>query len=64
MTYQLQYARGGTNFASPTSAAVTASSKAYTYSELNTIALNNGFTASTNGNMEFRVVATSGTEIV
>jgi len=60
VTYQLQYARGGTNFASPTSETVTASSKAYTFSQINTIALNKGLTASTSGNMEFRAVATNG----
>lgn len=57
--YQLQYAKGGTNFAAPTSSVVTSFSKTYTQLDLNKIALGYGTTPGADGLVEFRVKATN-----
>lgn len=57
--YQLQYAEGGTNFASPTLVDVTSLSKSFNQFELNKIALSNGVTAASKGPVDFRIKATN-----
>ncbi len=59
ITYQLQYAKGGTNFASPTSVSVSSLSKIFTVRELNLLAQAVGIAAATTGNVDFRVKATN-----
>jgi SusE outer membrane protein len=58
-TYQLQHAKAGTSFATPTSADVAGFSKSFTHLELNSIALGYGVAPSIAGNVEFRVKATN-----
>jgi starch-binding outer membrane protein SusE/F len=58
-TYQLQYAAGGTDFASPTTIDVTSFSHSFNQSELNKIALANGVTAGEEGPVDFRIKATN-----
>ncbi|MBI1769374.1 MAG: SusE domain-containing protein [Bacteroidetes bacterium] len=57
--YQLQYAKNGTSFASPTSFDVTAFTKSYTQLDLNKIALGYGTAAGAEGKVDFRVKATN-----
>ncbi len=59
ITYQLQHAKGGTSFATPTSIDVTGLSKSLTHLELNNIALGYSIAPSVAGNVEFRVRATN-----
>ena len=59
ITYQLQHAKVGTSFATPTIVAVTGFSKSFTHLELNAIALGYGIAPSVAGNVEFRVKATN-----
>jgi hypothetical protein len=58
-TYQLQYAKGGTSFASPTNVDITAFSKSFTHFELNKIALAYGIGAGAAGPVDFRIKATN-----
>jgi len=64
-TYQLEYAKGGTDFASPVIVPMTSLTKTYTQFELNKLALELGIQAGTEGDVDFRVKATneSGTEM-
>jgi hypothetical protein len=57
--YQLQYAKGGTSFASPTSSAVTTFSKSYSQLDLNKIALGYGVAGGSAGTVDFRIKATN-----
>jgi hypothetical protein len=57
ITYQLQYAKGTTSFATPITIDVTGLAKSFTHLELNTIALGYGIASSVAGNVEFRVKA-------
>jgi hypothetical protein len=57
--YQLQYAKGGTNFLAPTSTVVTAFSKTYTQLDLNKLALGFGTVPGADGLVDFRVKATN-----
>jgi hypothetical protein len=58
-TYQLQYAKGGTSFATPTSVDMTSFSKSFTHFELNKIALAFGMAAGVAGPVDFRIKATN-----
>lgn len=58
-TYQLQYAKGGTSFASPTNVDVTSFSKSFTHFELNKIAMAYGIAAGAAGSVDFRLKATN-----
>lgn len=58
-TYQLQYAKGSTSFASPVSTAVSGFSLVYTQSDLNKIALGVGGLPNVATPVDFRVVATN-----
>ncbi len=55
--YQLQYAKGGTSFATPTSSAVTSYTQSYTQLDLNKIALGYGVAGGSNGTVDFRIKA-------
>lgn len=60
-SYQLQYAKGGTNFASPVVIDLTTVNRSFTQKQLNDIAaLAYGIPAGTAGAVEFRVRATNG----
>lgn len=56
-TYALQYARGGTSFASPTTVAVTTLKREFSHFDLNQIALGLGLLPETQGTIDFRVRA-------
>lgn len=58
-TYQLQYAKGGTSFASPTSTAVTGYSKTFSQLDLNKIVLAYGVAAGSSGTVDFRIKASN-----
>jgi hypothetical protein len=58
-TYQLQYAKGGTNFATPTTVSVSSLSKTFTVRELNLLAQALGIAATTTGDVDFRIKATN-----
>jgi hypothetical protein len=58
-TYQLQYAKGGTNFATPMTVDVTGYTKSFTQFELNKMALASGVSAGAAGPVNFRVKATN-----
>jgi hypothetical protein len=58
-TYQLQYAKGGTSFGSPTSSPVTGYTKSFTQLDLNKIALGYGVAGGSNGTVDFRIMATN-----
>jgi hypothetical protein len=58
-TYQLQYAKTGTSFETPTTVAVSGFSKSFTQLELNTIALSYDIAPSSTGDVEFRIKATN-----
>lgn len=64
-TYELQYAKGGTDFADAVSETVTSFTKSYTHEELNDLALGYGTAPDTEGTIEFRIRATNelGTEL-
>ena len=57
--YQLQYAKGGTSFAAPTSVDMSTLTKSFTQLELNKIALTYGVSAGTTGPVDFRIKATN-----
>lgn len=57
VTYELQHAKNGTSFASPTTVAVTGFSKSFTHLELNSIALGYDVAPSAAGNVQFRMKA-------
>lgn len=57
--YQLQYAKGGTSFAAPTSVDMSTLTKSFTQLELNKIALTYGVGAGTTGPVDFRIKATN-----
>jgi hypothetical protein len=57
--YQLQHAKGGTDFALPTTTDVTAFSQSYTHFNLNKVALAYGIPPLTTGNVDFRIKATN-----
>lgn len=59
ITYELQHAKNGTSFASPTTVAVTGFSKSFTHLELNSIALGYDVAPSVAGNVQFRMKATN-----
>lgn len=59
ITYELQHAKNGTSFASPTTVAVTGFSKSFTHLELNSIALGYDVAPSVAGNVQFRIKATN-----
>lgn len=63
-TYVLQYAKGGTSFASPTTVSVTGYSKIYTKRELNQMAEAVGVAANSTGDVDFRIKATNETGAV
>jgi hypothetical protein len=58
-TYELQHAKGGTDFASPTTVEATNFKKSFTHFELNKIALGYGIAAGSSGPIDFRVKATN-----
>lgn len=58
-TYEIQHAKAGTAFASPTVIPVNGLSKGFTHLQLNDIALGYGNAPSVAGNVEFRVKATN-----
>jgi hypothetical protein len=58
-TYQLQYAKNGTNFASPTSTPLTAFSKTFSQLDLNKLALGFGTAPGSDGVLDFRVRVTN-----
>jgi hypothetical protein len=58
-TYQLEYAKGGTDFASPTEVSVSGFTKSFTGFELNKIALTLGIPAGSAGPIDFRIKATN-----
>ncbi|HCW09321.1 MAG TPA: hypothetical protein DGG95_18350, partial [Cytophagales bacterium] len=61
VTYQLQYAKGGTNFASPTVVSETSRTQSYTQGDLNTtVAVDYGTAIGSVGTIDFRIVATNG----
>jgi hypothetical protein len=64
ITYQLQHAKGGTSFATPTTIDVTGLSKSFTHLELNDMALAYGVSPSVAGNVEFRIKATNELNVV
>lgn len=64
ITYQLQYAKGGTSFATPTTIDVTGLSKSFTHLELNNIALGYSIAPSVSGNVDFRIKATNELNVV
>jgi len=57
--YELQYAEGGTSFATPTVVSVTSFSKSFNQFELNKIALGLGIAAEEEGPVDFRIKATN-----
>lgn len=57
--YELQYAKGGTDFAEPSVLGVTLLSKTFTKLELNKIALGFGVAAGEEGSVDFRIKATN-----
>jgi hypothetical protein len=59
ITYELQHAKNGTSFASPTTVTVTGFSKSFTHLELNSIALGYDVAPSVAGNVQFRMKATN-----
>ncbi len=59
ITYELQHAKTGTSFATPTTVAVTGFSKSFTHLELNSIALGYDVAPSVAGNVLFRIKATN-----
>ncbi len=59
ITYELQHAKNGTSFASPTTVDVTGFSKSFTHLELNSIALGYDVAPSVAGNVQFRMKATN-----
>ena len=59
ITYELQHAKNGTSFATPTVVAVTGFSKTFTHLELNSIALGYDVAPSVAGNVQFRMKATN-----
>lgn len=59
VTYQLQYAKGGTSFASPVSDAVTSFSKIFTKLDLNKAAGAVGIAPGATANVDFRIKATN-----
>lgn len=58
-TYELEYAEGGTDFASPTQVAVSGFTKSFTGFELNKMALASGAPAGGAGPIDFRIKATN-----
>ena len=64
ITYQLQYAKGGTSFATPTTIDVTGLSKSLTHLELNNIALGYSIAPSVAGNVDFRIKATNELNVI
>ncbi len=63
-SYNIQYAQGGTSFASPKTVAVSGTSKSFSQLDLNNIAsLDYGVQAGQVGNIDFRVQATNGQNI-
>ena len=59
ITYELQHAKNGTSFATPTVVAVTGFTKTFTHLELNSIALGYDVAPSVAGNVQFRIKATN-----
>jgi hypothetical protein len=59
ITYELQHAKNGTSFATPTVVAVTGFTRAFTHLELNSIALGYDVAPSVAGNVQFRMKATN-----
>jgi hypothetical protein len=57
--YQLQYAKTGTNFASPTTASVSSFSQSFTQNALNNIALGFGTAVGAQGYVDFRIKASN-----
>ncbi|GHN01267.1 hypothetical protein WSM22_27560 [Cytophagales bacterium WSM2-2] len=62
--YQIQYAKTGTSFASPTTVDVTAYKQSFSNLELNKIALGMGTLPNANGDVDFRIKATNETGVV
>ncbi|MBS1489284.1 MAG: SusE domain-containing protein [Bacteroidetes bacterium] len=59
VTYQLQYAKGGTSFAAPTSGAVSSFSQIYTVANLNNMTIGIGGASGVATPVDFRIVATN-----
>ncbi|MBS1541460.1 MAG: SusE domain-containing protein [Bacteroidetes bacterium] len=59
VTYQIQYAKGGTSFAAPTSTSVTSFSQVYTVVNLNNIAIGVGASTGVATPVDFRIMATN-----
>jgi hypothetical protein len=57
--YELQYAKGGTSFASPTVSTVTSYSQTFTQLDLNKIALGYGVAGGSSGTVDFRIKASN-----
>ncbi|MBX7124078.1 MAG: SusE domain-containing protein [Cyclobacteriaceae bacterium] len=57
--YQLQYAKGGTDFATPTSVDMSSFSTTFTKFQLNKLAVAVGVGAGTTGDVDFRIKATN-----
>ncbi len=66
ITYELQFAKGGTNFASPTVVSKnTSTTQSYTQGDLNTtVAIDYGVAIGTTGTVDFRVKATNAASAV